>query len=249
MKMGRIGVKPAVETPSRVGGMNSNNRILPYTSRPFKRRHVPHPMAKFKPSRAQALLVFNKMDVDKSGKVTLAEMENAAIGLGLGVDKAHNIFNKLDKGGKGFLTTTDWGNVNTYNVVQTFSHMYMRRFMGLPDISTPHEQVRNYLKSQELKTVQTLSEALNLVRMSAITQGSHAASSCGDIIYDAFRFIDTDNSGELTKEELKDGFAALGVNLSESVSDQICEVFDKDKSGTVGYVEFVNTLFPKNPYK
>jgi hypothetical protein len=94
MKMGRIGVKPAVETPSRVGGMNSNNRILPYTSRPFKRRHVPHPMAKFKPSRAQALLVFNKMDVDKSGKVTLAEMENAAIGLGLGVDKAHNIFNK-----------------------------------------------------------------------------------------------------------------------------------------------------------
>jgi Ca2+-binding EF-hand superfamily protein len=60
--------------------------------------------------------------------------------------------------------------------------------------------------------------------MSAITQGSHAASSCGDIIYDAFRFIDTDNSGELTKEELKDGFAALGVNLSESVSDQICEV-------------------------
>jgi hypothetical protein len=48
---------------------------------------------------------------------------------------------RLDKGGKGFLTTTDWGNVNTYNVVQTFSHMYMRRFMGLPDISTPHEQV------------------------------------------------------------------------------------------------------------
>jgi hypothetical protein len=29
--------------------------------------------------------------------VTLAEMENAAIGLGLGVDKAHNIFNKWEE--------------------------------------------------------------------------------------------------------------------------------------------------------
>ncbi|GAX78134.1 hypothetical protein CEUSTIGMA_g5576.t1 [Chlamydomonas eustigma] len=249
MEMGRVGIRTLAEPLHRGGGVSSNNNVLPYTSRPFKRRHVPHPMAKFKPSRAQALLVFNRMDVDKSGKVTLSEMENAAIGLGLGIDKAQEIFNKLDKDGKGFLTTLDWGNVNTYNIVQTFSHLYMRRFLGLPDISTPHEQVRNYLKAQELRTVQTLSAALNMVRMSAVTQGSHAAVSCGDVIYDAFRFIDTDNSGELTKEELKDGFAALGVNLSESVSDQICEVFDKDKSGTIGYVEFVNTLFPKNPYK
>ena len=49
----------------------------------------------------------------------------------------------------------------------------------------------------------------------------------GPQVYDAFRFIDTDNSGELSKDELRDGFFALGVYLSDEVSEQIMTVSHK----------------------
>jgi Ca2+-binding EF-hand superfamily protein len=47
---------------------------------------------------------------------------------------------------------------------------------------------------------------------------------CGDIIFDAFKFIDTDNSGRLSKDEISDGFAAFGVLIDDSVTDKVLEV-------------------------
>ena len=43
-------------------------------------------------------------------------------------------------------------------------------------------------------------------------------------VYDAFRFMDTDNSGELSRDEVRDGFYALGVDLSDGVAEQIFQV-------------------------
>lgn len=56
--------------------------------------------------------------------------------------------------------------------------------------------------------------------------------------------MDTDGSGDLSKDEIKDAFFALGVFLSEKVSEQIMHVFDGDSNGTVNYHEFVRTMFP-----
>ncbi len=129
----------------------------------------------------------------------------------------------------------------------------------------PTTQVKAYRREQERKVVRTLPAAINKLRLSAVTQGANSSSGCGDVIYDAFRFIDSDNSGMLSVKELVDGFAALGVNLSKEVADEVfqvrvvvrillclsfsyglslTQVFDIDGSGAIEYSEFVKTLFP-----
>jgi calmodulin len=65
---------------------------------------------------------------------------------------------------------------------------------------------------------------------------------------DAFSFIDTDGSGVLDKDELRDGFAAMGVNLAENVAEELMQLLDADGNGTVDYEEFVSTLFPAARY-
>ncbi len=47
---------------------------------------------------------------------------------------------------------------------------------------------------------------------------------CGDVLFDAFKFIDVDGSGSLSKSELADGFAAVGVLVDDSVVDKVMEV-------------------------
>mmetsp|Transcript_8771 Transcript_8771/g.18714 ORF Transcript_8771/g.18714 Transcript_8771/m.18714 type:complete len:524 (+) Transcript_8771:341-1912(+) len=210
---------------------------------PSARRNA-HPMSTYKPSRGQALIVFNDMDRDKNGKVTRSELQEAALGLGFTLEQANRLYNKMDVDGKGFLSVVDWGRREHFKVVELFTLFYMKRFMGLPDITCTHEQVKKYFQTQAIRQVKSLPAAINLVRVNAVTRGAHSATSSGNAIFDAFRFIDTDSSGLLSKQELRDGFAALGVSLSDTVAEQIIQVFDKDKSGSVDYFEFVRTLFP-----
>lgn len=203
-----------------------------------------HPAMTFKATRGHALMVFNEMDRDQNGKITLSEFEEIALSLGLSMDQAHSMFQKLDRRGRGFLDALDWGNKDLFRQIQLVSTRYMQKFMGLPDISTTPEQVRKYWRTQELIQVKTLTAAINLVRVNAITRGARSASSTGNAIYDTFRFIDADGSGDLSKDELRDAFYALGVFLSEPVVEQIMKVFDADGSGSVQYHEFVRTMFP-----
>ena len=105
-------------------------------------------------------------------------------------------------------------------------------------------QVRKYWRGLEVRQVKSLPAAINLVRVNAVTRGSHASSGSGNPIFDAFSFIDTDKSGDLDKCELRDAFFALGVFLSDYVIEQIMDVFDRDKNGVVNYYEFVKAMFP-----
>jgi Ca2+-binding EF-hand superfamily protein len=51
------------------------------------------------------------------------------------------------------------------------------------------------------------------------------------LVFHACRFIDTDGSGFLSYSELRDGFAALGVDITEEVARQLMDLFDSDHSG------------------
>jgi hypothetical protein len=73
--------------------------------------------------------------------------------------------------------------------------------------------VRKYWRTQELIQVKSLTAAINMVRVNAVTRGARSASSTGNAVYDTFRFIDADGSGDLSKDELRDAFYALGVFL------------------------------------
>lgn len=54
-----------------------------------------------------------------------------------------------------------------------------------------------------------------------------------------FKMIDTDNSGQITFDELKAGLERVGANLMESEIYALMEAADVDNSGTIDYGEFI----------
>ncbi|CAN7125656.1 unnamed protein product [Brassica rapa subsp. narinosa] len=54
-----------------------------------------------------------------------------------------------------------------------------------------------------------------------------------------FKMIDTDNSGTITFEELKDSVRCVGSELVESEIQELLQAADVDESGTIDYGEFL----------
>ncbi|KAK7358742.1 hypothetical protein VNO77_00680 [Canavalia gladiata] len=54
-----------------------------------------------------------------------------------------------------------------------------------------------------------------------------------------FKMIDTDSSGTITFDELKDGLKRVGSELMESEIKDLMDAADIDKSGTIDYGEFI----------
>ncbi|KAE8713145.1 Calcium-dependent protein kinase 1 [Hibiscus syriacus] len=54
-----------------------------------------------------------------------------------------------------------------------------------------------------------------------------------------FKMIDTDGSGQITYDELKDGLKRFGANLAESEFHALMQAADVNNSGTIDYEEFV----------
>ncbi|XP_055814379.1 calcium-dependent protein kinase 17-like isoform X2 [Solanum dulcamara] len=61
-----------------------------------------------------------------------------------------------------------------------------------------------------------------------------------------FRGIDTDNSGTITLEELKQGLAKQGNKLSDYEIKQLMESADADGNGTIDYEEFITATMQMN---
>lgn len=54
--------------------------------------------------------------------------------------------------------------------------------------------------------------------------------------------IDKDNSGTINKEELNNLFEEIGVPLSKKDIDNLFDILDVDKSGSLSYSELKNEL-------
>lgn len=61
-----------------------------------------------------------------------------------------------------------------------------------------------------------------------------------------FKMIDTDNSGQITFEELKVGLKKVGANLQESEIYALMQAADVDNSGTIDYGEFIAATLHMN---
>ncbi|XWS14422.1 hypothetical protein CRYUN_Cryun35bG0008200 [Craigia yunnanensis] len=61
-----------------------------------------------------------------------------------------------------------------------------------------------------------------------------------------FNNIDTDGSGTITLEELRDGLARLGSKLSETEIKQLMDAADVDNSGTIDYIEFITATMHRH---
>ncbi|KAF5473427.1 hypothetical protein F2P56_010039 [Juglans regia] len=61
-----------------------------------------------------------------------------------------------------------------------------------------------------------------------------------------FKMIDTDNSGQITLEELKNSLDRVGCILKDSEINGLMQAADIDNSGTIGYGEFIAAMLHLN---
>jgi calcium-dependent protein kinase len=61
-----------------------------------------------------------------------------------------------------------------------------------------------------------------------------------------FKMIDTDNSGTITFDELKDGLKRVGSELTEHEIQALMDAADIDNSGTIDYGEFIAATLHMN---
>ncbi|XP_010518657.1 PREDICTED: calcium-dependent protein kinase 20-like [Tarenaya hassleriana] len=61
-----------------------------------------------------------------------------------------------------------------------------------------------------------------------------------------FKMIDTDNSGHITLQELKNGLERVGANLQDSEIAGLMQAADIDNSGTIDYGEFIAAMVNLN---
>ncbi|KAL3638729.1 Calcium-dependent protein kinase 11 [Castilleja foliolosa] len=61
-----------------------------------------------------------------------------------------------------------------------------------------------------------------------------------------FKMIDTDNSGSITFDELKQGLERVGTELNESEIKALMSAADTDNSGTIDYCEFLAATLHMN---
>ncbi|XP_047309961.1 calcium-dependent protein kinase 20-like [Impatiens glandulifera] len=61
-----------------------------------------------------------------------------------------------------------------------------------------------------------------------------------------FKMIDSDNSGQISLEELKKGLERVGANIKDSEIHNLMEAADVDNSGTIDYGEFIAAMIHLN---
>ncbi|KAK6939000.1 EF-hand domain [Dillenia turbinata] len=61
-----------------------------------------------------------------------------------------------------------------------------------------------------------------------------------------FNNMDTDRSGTITYEELRDGLSRLGSKLTETEIKQLMDAADVDKNGTIDYIEFITATMHRH---
>ncbi|EXC12960.1 Calcium-dependent protein kinase 2 [Morus notabilis] len=95
------------------------------------------------------------------------------------------------------------------------------------------------LDSAVLSRLKQFSAMNKLKKMALRVIAEHLSAEEIAGLKEMFRMIDTDNSGQITFEELKDGLKRFGANLNESEIYQLMQAADVDNSGTIDYKEFI----------
>ncbi len=50
-------------------------------------------------------------------------------------------------------------------------------------------QVTKYQRNEDIKAARTVSAAIDMARVNAVTRGAHSATSSGNVIFEAFRRV------------------------------------------------------------
>ncbi|CAD5175576.1 calcium-dependent protein kinase 10-like [Musa acuminata AAA Group] len=95
------------------------------------------------------------------------------------------------------------------------------------------------LDSAVLSRLKQFSAMNKLKKMAIRVIAEHLSEDEIAGLKEMFKMIDTDNSGQITYEELKAGLEKFGANLKESEIYALMQAADVDNSGTIDYGEFI----------
>ncbi|RVW58096.1 Calcium-dependent protein kinase 1 [Vitis vinifera] len=95
------------------------------------------------------------------------------------------------------------------------------------------------LDSAVLSRLKQFSAMNKLKKMALIVIAENLSEEEIAGLKEMFKMIDTDNSGQITFEELKAGLKRVGANLKESEIYDLMHAADVDNNGTIDYGEFI----------
>jgi hypothetical protein len=110
-----------------------------------------------------------------------------------------------------------------------------RRFGLHPDEAATHwKPSPDVIAAVDLRNEAIVHEVLD--RLIGELVGKHLS------VHDLLGALDQNSDGSIDRAELSGGIARMGINMSDEELDSLLRLFDKDRNGRIGYVEFHTVL-------
>ncbi|KAK7316644.1 hypothetical protein RJT34_00259 [Clitoria ternatea] len=168
-------------------------------------------------------------------------------------ESEHGIFNAILRGHVDF-TTDPWPSISPaakdlvrnmlnsdpkerFTALQVLNHSWVREDGEAPDKPIDNvvlNRIKQFTAMNQFKKV-----ALRVIAGSLSEEEIMG-------LKEMFKGMDTDNSGTITIEELKQGLAKQGTKLTEQEVKQLMEAADADGNGIIDYDEFITATMQMN---
>jgi Ca2+-binding EF-hand superfamily protein len=189
----------------------------------------------------QHIALYNLMDTfdtDKDGR-----LERTELGLGLSrldmnltSDELDALMHLCDSNHDGTIDFNElYIAVSRLHPDSTPNKKDPRRFASHPDESATHWKASpDVIKATDRRNQRIVHEALDRLIGELVSKQL--------TVYDLLATLDRDHDGNIDRAELSDGIARMGISLSNDELDSLLRLFDQDRNGRIGYIEFHTVL-------
>ena len=219
--------------------IRSSARDSRFEATPLRTPSVDEMRASLRRDRGRCIDAFRCLDRDGNGSVSKREFRAALPILGFTNDKsvADAVFGELDSNGSGMI---EYEELNKK----------LRQGAGSSDELAPSLQpravsfqvrekgasaaIRGSARDSRFKSTPLLEPSVDEIRASLLRSRTR--------VIDAFRSLDEDANGRVSKREFRAALPILGFKNRKSVVDAIFEELDTNRSGTIEYAELHEEL-------
>jgi len=188
---------------------------------------------------------FRIFDINGKGYATSFDLEDAlkVYDIFPSRDELYLVFRKYDKNNDGRWRYSDFCDAFTPKSAEYSSLLQNRRPFNSD----------NYYRREEVFSFETKLQFKKLLRflvdseIAAEDIRQKLADRPNFNVYDAFKFLDKNDSGKLTMDEFYDTLREAGNFVSSKDLEMLMERYDKNKDGKVSYSDFMNEIAPKSP--
>ncbi|KAK0176408.1 hypothetical protein PV328_000547 [Microctonus aethiopoides] len=110
--------------------------------------------------------------------------------------------------------------------------------MFRPVSATTRQEAEMINRSQ--RAIHSTTDPIEKLRLLCLSRGANGILGLAR----TFRRLDDDGNKQLSKEELTDGLAELGLDMAENEIDEIMSKLDTDDSGGISLTEFIVAVRP-----